>query len=227
CLRKTIPVPLSGTRSRWLAMAFHKPCKFPITHYEGEYRPTWTQRWTRIGGENGSWQFFSHARDITPDNDGEPYTWEGEYGWYNLIRPMLAGPSNDWGAFDLAGLLQIDQSGEFIKACGCASLEENDLRFFVRAGITVGKHRNDRGIDHFCMTPDVFCIPGTGGKIDLTLVTTNKTIGKTLVEVYFLRGRETAEVRSRLPGMRKFYRAKRINKCFANIVNLFGGACGD
>ncbi|CBN80470.1 EsV-1-179 [Ectocarpus siliculosus] len=226
---KQYPFPLvtHGTRSRWLSMAFHKPCKFPITRYEGEYRPTWTRRWTTIGGKNGSWQFFSHARAILPDNNGESYTWEGEYGWFNLMRPMLAGPSNDWGAFDLAGLLQINQSGELIKACGCVSLKANDLRYFIRAGITVGAHCIDRGIDNLCMTPAVFCIPGTGGKFDLTLVTTNKTIGKTLVEVYFLCGRETAEVRSRLPGMHKFYRRARLKKCFANFVNLFGGACGD
>ena len=140
---------------------------------------------------------------------------------------MLAGPSNDWGAFALAGLLQINQSGEFIKACGCVSLKENDLSFFIRAGIAVGALRKDRGIDNLCMTPPVFCIPGTGGKFDLTLVTTNKTIGKTLIEIYFLRGRETAEVRSRLPGMQKFYWRARIKKCVASIVNLFGGTCGD
>ena len=208
-------------------MAFRKLCKFPITQYEGEYRPTWTRRWTRIGGRNGSWQFFSDARDTRPDNDGEPYTWEGEFGWYNLIRPMLAGPNNDWGAFDLVGLLQMEQSGELIKACGCISLQLNDLRFFVRAAITVVAYRIDHRIDNLCTTPPVFCIPGTGGKFDLTLVTTNKTIGKTLVEVYFLSGRETAEIRSRLPGMRKFYRKAGLKKCFANIANLLGGACGD
>ncbi|CAM9525995.1 unnamed protein product, partial [Ectocarpus sp. 13 AM-2016] len=219
--------PQVSHTSRWLAMPLPKVCRFPITRYGGEYRPTWTRRWTRIGGENGSWQFFSHARDISPDNDGEPYTWEGDFGWYNLIRPMLAGPSNDWGAFDLAGLLQINQRGELIKACGCVSLKDNDLRFFIHAGITVGAHQKNRGIDNLCMTPAVFCIPGTGGEFNLTLVTTNKTIGETLVEVYFLCGRGTGEVRSQLPGMNKFYRGERIKKCFANIANLFGGACGD
>ncbi|CAM9236865.1 unnamed protein product [Ectocarpus sp. 8 AP-2014] len=164
---------------------------------------------------------------MTPDNDGEPYTWEGEYGWHNLIRPMLAGPRNDWGAFDLAGLLQLDQRGKFIKACGCVSLMENDLNFFIRAGITVGAHREDCGIDNLCMTPAVFCIPGTGGQFSLTLVTTNKTVGKTLIEVYFLRGRETGEVRSQLPGMKNFYRVARMKKVFAKALALFRGKCGE
>ena len=96
-----------------------KFCRFPITRYEGEYRPTWTRCWTRIGGDGGSWQFFGHARDIVLDNGGEPYTWKGEFGFRGLF-PMLAGPRNDWGAFDLVGLLQLDKDCNLKRVCGCA-----------------------------------------------------------------------------------------------------------
>lgn len=136
-------------------------CRFPITRYEREYRPTWTRRWTRINGDSGSWQFFAHARDIVLDNDGEPYTWKGEFGFRGLF-PMLAGPRNDWGAFDLVGLLQLDEDCNLKKACGCVTLNDNDLRFFVAAGRTVEGHRD---ADMYRLTPDVFCIPGTGGTI--------------------------------------------------------------
>lgn len=153
------------------------------------------------------------------DNDGQPYTWHGEYGFNNLF-PTMAGPRNDWGAFDLMGLLQLDSSGNICKACGCVSMRENDLGFFMHAGRTVGEHRQT---DMYRMTPDVFCIPGVGGKISLTLVTMNKR----RIEVYFLSGRDTGEAVSQLPGMREFYRAARLKKFFANIISLFSGACSD
>lgn len=196
-------------------------CRFPITRYEGEYRPTWTRRWTRIGGVGGSWQFFGHARDIVLDNDGEPYTWKGEFGFHGLF-PMLAGPRNDWGAFDLVGLLQLDKRRKLKKACGCVTLSDNDLRYFVAAGRTVDGHRD---VHMYRLTPDVFCIPGTGGKVSLTLVTMNKN----RVEVYFLSGRGTGEqgIRSQLPGMQEFYRAAIIKTFFANITKLWRGVCAD
>lgn len=143
-------------------MSLSKLCRFPITCYDGDYRPTWLRNWTRLGGESGSWQFFGHARDIIPDNSGAPYPWDGDYGFYNDHVPTLAGPRNDWGAFHLVGLLQIDRGCNVHKACGSVTLIENDLRFFVHAGSTVDEHR-DKNV--YRMTPDVFCIPGVGGKI--------------------------------------------------------------
>ncbi len=200
-------------------MPLHSFCRFPITRYEGEYRPTWTRRWTRIGGTAGSWQFFGFPRDILLDNDGEPYTWKGEFGFHGLF-PMLAGPRNDWGAFNLMGLLQLDSHGSICKACGCVTLRENDLNQFVAAGRTVRGHRDT---DMYRLTPDVYCIPGTGGKISLTLVTINRM----RTEVYFLGGRDTGDIRSQLPGLPEFYRAATIKRFFGNLANLWRGVCAD
>ena len=196
-------------------------CRFPITRYEGDYRPTWTRRWTRIGGAGGSWQYFDRARDILLDNDGEPYTWEGEFGFYNLF-PMLAGPRDDWGAFNLVGLLQMDENYKIRKACGCVTLRKNDLNQFVAAGKTIKRHRD---VDMYRLTPDVYCIPGTGGTISLTLVAMNKK----RTEVYFLSGRNTEDIciRSQLPGMPEFYRAAGIKRFFGNLANLWRGVCAD
>ena len=197
-------------------MSLTKLCRFPITRYEGDYRPTWTRNWTRLGGKGGSWQFFGYTRDIVLDNDGQPYTWDGEYGIHTLF-PMLAGPRNDWGAFDLVGILQLDDGRNIYKACGCISLNEYDLGFFMHAGKKVDEHREK---NTYRMTPDVFCIPGVGG--NLTLVTMNKN----RIEVYFLSGHDTGEWMSKLPGMDEFYRMAKIKKLFANILGILGGVCG-
>lgn len=194
-------------------MPFANLCRFPITCYEGEYRPTWIQKWTRVGGAAGSWQFFGYARDMILDNNGVPYSWEGDFGFDGAFR-MLAGPRNDWGAFELVGVLQMDSFRNIYKACGSISLRKNDLGFFIAAGNKVREHRSIKG---YQMTPDAYCIPGVGGRICLTLVTTNDT----RIEVYFLSGRDTKEYRSKLPGMDNFYRAEWMKKLLA----LFSGVC--
>lgn len=104
------------------------------------------------------------------DNGGAPYAWDGDFGFYTLF-PMLAGPRSDWGAFDLVGLLQLDSGRNIYKACGSVTLRENDLGFFIAAGNKVREHRV---MDMYRMTPDVYCIPGVGGRISLTIVTMNK-----------------------------------------------------
>lgn len=212
------PPPLSHSRSKQ-TMSLSNLCRFPITRYGGNYRPTWTQRWTRVGGKGGSWQFFGHARDMILDNDGQPYAWDGDYGFYTRLT-MLAGPHSDWGAFDLVGVLQLDKCGNIYKACGCVSTGEYNLGFFMHAGMTVDEHREK---NMYRMTPDVFCIPGLGGKINLTLVTMNNK----RIEVYFLSGRYPGEFQSQLPGMHEFYRVARMKKMFAKIVALFSGVCSD
>ena len=83
------------------------------------------------------------------DNDGAPYAWDGDFGFYNLF-PMLAGPRNDWGAFDLVGLLQIDKGRNIHKVCGSVTTRDNDLRFFVAMGKKVREHQ-DTGV--YRMTP--------------------------------------------------------------------------
>ncbi|CAM9400384.1 unnamed protein product [Ectocarpus sp. 12 AP-2014] len=102
---------------------------------------------------------------MTPHNNGEPYTWEGELGMFGLY-PMLAGPNNDWGAFDLAGILQLDWSGAIYRACGLVCLADCDLRLFLFAGSVVHAHREkDTYWKRNPTTPHVFCIPGERGKI--------------------------------------------------------------
>jgi len=51
-------------------------------------------------------------------------------------------------------------------------------------------------------------------------------MNKKRIEVFFLRGRDTGEVLSRLPGMHEFYRAAKMKKFFANFVNFFTRVCG-
>lgn len=108
----------------------------------------------------------------------------------------------------------MDELRNVYKACGTISLRKNDLGFFIAAGKNVRERRARKG---YQMTPDVYCIPGVGGRICLTLVTTNGT----RIEVYFLGGRDAQECRSKLPGMDRFYHVQKIKKCVA----LLSGIC--
>ncbi|CAM9172435.1 unnamed protein product, partial [Sphacelaria rigidula] len=183
--------------------------KFPISSYMGEFRPEWTRRWTEIGG---SCHYFTCPRDMVVDE--EQFSWYGKYGLPSNFLP-LAVPMEDWGAFKLIGLLQMDTIGNIYKMCGEVAVSLNDVRSFAAAGEQILRemlqHQSEK--TRRIYNKYVYCIPGTGKSdanktVSLTLVATNGS----RVEVYFLRGLVGLEetMRSRLPGMKAFYKKQRV-----------------
>lgn len=179
---------------------------FPITEYEGNYNKRWTRKWHYV---NGAWQYFDGERDISASY-ARYFPWYGEKGVVYTPNPMIAGSSNDWGAYELAGVLQIDHNGTIQKICGYATNSEVDVEVFVDAGRAILERLHaeedpeNPEINNFNYLPDVYCIPGTGeGFIKLTLVTMNYLCNRT--EVYLL-GAGSPEWNCQLPGMKPKFR---------------------
>ena len=196
-------------------------CYFPITRYQGE-NTFGVKEWTEWP-EGNSWLFFHHPRDTLLED--EPFKWEPGVG--------LATPENNWGAFTLVGLLQIEDDGNIPTICGQVCLQQNDLNFFQLAGTEICQARNSRDVRNTGPPMQwVHCIPGTGKGANLTLVAINDKYNTGRVEVYFLRARnyeleeESSEqeiIRSQLPGMKEFYFRTKINKVFSSWWNFFCG----
>lgn len=188
----------------------------PITTYEGEYMPEWTRTWTEIGG---SCHYFTYPRDIAVDE--EEFPWHGKYGLPSNFLP-LAIPTEDWGAFKMIGLLQVDMVGNIYKICGEVSVSLNNVRSFVAAGnqilCKIRQDRQDKTLRIY--NRYVYCIPGTGkGDVNKIISLTLVAMNGSRVEVYFLRGGLQDEtMRSRLPGMETFYKKQRIKKVLSQVV---------
>ena len=76
-------------------------------------------------------------------NNGRELPWDD---YYTGQSTPLYGRDNNWGAFHLAGLVQIDaeidaHNVELRKACGLVSLSENNLRMFRSVGNRSGDMR--------------------------------------------------------------------------------------
>lgn len=117
---------------------------FPITEYTGPYKDEWTNTWHKFGA---GYQFFAKPLEFVVDNDGRGF------GWGDLKldgRKTPYGRDDNWGAFHLAGLLQIDpkidDADEFklCRACGLVSVSDNYLRMFRRAGNRPGDMRQSK-----------------------------------------------------------------------------------
>lgn len=187
-------------------------CKFPITRYEGEYMPEWTRQW-KEHREQDSWLYFDTQRDIVLENHSA-----------RCRERTLAGDSDNWGAFTLLGVLQIDHLTIY-KACGQVSVKRRDLELFFAAGKRIVRERSSRTPRQTGPTMKwVYCIPGKRNtKGHLTLVTINDTMNEPRVEVYFLRGQTNSGIRSQLPGMKEFYFWSKIEKVFTDF--FFHGRC--
>lgn len=197
-------------------------CYFPITRYQGEYT-FGVKEWTEW---RDSWLFFHHPRDIILED--EPFLWE--------LGVVLARPENNWGAFTLVGLLQIEEDGNIPKVCGQVCLKQSDLNFFQLAGSDIYLARNSRNVRNTGPPMQwVHCIPGTGKGANLTLVAINDKDITSRVEVYFLRARdyeleeeqsEREIIRSQLPGMKEFYFRAKLKKVFAGLLSWWKLFCG-
>lgn len=209
-------------------------CKFPITRYEGEFifgPREWVEGGTITPSLQDSWLFFHRPRDIILEK--RAFQWQ-------LNDSTLAGPENDWGAFTLVGLLQIDDDGNVPTTCGEVTVKQDDLRFLWSAGINICRDRNLKAVRHTGPTMQwVHCIPGTGKgntntSVNLTLVTVNDKTVDRHVEVYFLRAKdyfmepeeqEKETIRSQLPGMNEFYFRTKIKKVLTDIRTFWNGVC--
>lgn len=85
----------------------------------------------------GQYQCFAKPSDFVVVNDGRGYEW----GDLDLDgRKTRYGRDHNWGAFHLAGLVQIDpkidDAGNFrmLRACGLVNDCDNYLRMFRRTG---------------------------------------------------------------------------------------------
>lgn len=187
---------------------------FPITTYHGEYQKEWTKTWTNVGD---AWQFFDTKHEIVLDQD--VYQWHGEFGFYTEYSQFLtlSGPDNDWGAFKLVGLMQIDKGCNLKKVCGQVTTRENDVRSFVAKGKVVERYRKSLRVKNYG-PPDVYCIPVKvhQHKINLILIIVNNN----RFEVYFLKGKADVGKRSQVPGMEDFYFWENISKVFTNIAKV-------
>lgn len=194
--------------------------------------PEWTRQWTKLGD---SWLYFEHPGDFILE--------ERAFRW-KLNEPTLAGPENDWGAFTLVGLLQIDDEGNVPTICGEVTLGQNDLNLLWSAGNKICRDRNSKWVRNTGPPMQwVSCIPGTGKgntntSVNLTLVAVNDTTVDRHVEVYFLRAKdyegeperqeeqeEPSRIRSQLPGMKEFYFRTKIKKVLADLRTFWNGVC--
>lgn len=180
--------------------------------------PEWTRNWTELESIN-SMVYFDTPRDFVL-----------------LQEPRaLAECRDNWGAFKLVGLVQLDHA-QIHKACGQVSLELNDLQFFFTAGKRLVRERYLKWPRQTGPPMQwVYCIPGTGKgdtskSVNLTLVAINDTFKEKRVEVYFMRGLEYGEhedhQRSQLPGMKEFYFRTKLKKIFGDWWNMLSTCCG-
>lgn len=152
---------------------------FPITRYTGEYVRGWTNNWVHVGG---AFQFFAKPWEMVVDNDGRGFAWDDpDFGYY-AGEWTRCGIHDDWGAFHLAGLVQINaKNGSLRKACGLVSVSPNNLRMFRRVGKRMDDMRQSLWAEYLeslgedapyglrqrvtkapWYAPDVYCIPCAG-----------------------------------------------------------------
>lgn len=185
---------------------------FSIVSYSGEYDKSSDNAWSQIT-KDGTWYYMDTNKRLKVGNrDGNDETMSSSE------MKTLAEPDDDWGLFNLVGVMQIDRRNA-VHVWGKGKTTNIDV--FVNIGKFL--------ISNSGVVPSnrVYCIPQNsfGSGVQLTLVSLNILANTT--EVYFLEGKEGVDKgrRSQLPGMGWFYVRKDFENLARGVRDLFLGVC--
>lgn len=184
---------------------------FPIVSYSGEYDKSSDNQWSQITGD-GTWYFMDTFKQLKVEDD------ENDETMSSSEMNTLVGPDDDWGLFNLVGVMQIDRRNA-VHVWGKG--KTTSINVFVN----IGKFLNSNS--GVVPSNRVYCIPQNcfGSGVQLTLVCLNILMNTT--EVYFLEGKEGVDKsrRSQLPGMGWFYVRKGFENLARGVRDLFLGVC--
>lgn len=129
-------------------------CTFPVTKETARNWKIIAGKWTIC---NDAHIYVCDKLQVEPDD--KSYAWTEFDSLRVNSLPMLCGITNDWGNYEMRGLLQLDFDGNLLKGGGEISTRKEDLFYFTQAG----KRINHYGVVSNLIQPHAVCVPGKCG----------------------------------------------------------------